>query len=202
MKITVVGTGNVGRSIGVKWAEAGHSVVFGYRTRNERVEQAVVESGGRATAVSLKEAIQEAAVVLLAIPGAAVGDFLAEHGTALNGKTVIDATNRLGTETLHNFDAIRTAAPNASLVRAFNTLGWEMFSKPVVDGERAALFYCCEADTRKDAEQLIADVGLQPVYIGDNGQVALIDSLTGVWFALAFGQQMGRRVALRLLHEA
>jgi predicted dinucleotide-binding enzyme len=50
-------------------------------------------------------------------------------------------------------------------------------------------------------ESLIADVGLRPIYIGDLEQVAVVDNLTRLWFALAFGQGYGRRLAFKMLTE-
>jgi predicted dinucleotide-binding enzyme len=38
--------------------------------------------------------LASAEVVVLALPGAAVADLTAEHGDALTGKLVIDATNQ------------------------------------------------------------------------------------------------------------
>ena len=50
-------------------------------------------------------------------------------------------------------------------------------------------------------EGLIADIGLRPIYVGDLDQVTLIDTLTRLWFALAFQQGYGRRLAFKLLRS-
>ena len=49
------------------------------------------------------------------------------------------------------------------------------------------------------AEQRIWDVGLRPVRLGDLNQVGLVDAVGGLWFALAFGQDMGRQLAFKVL---
>jgi len=93
-----------------------------------------------------------------------------------------------------------THTPTAQVYRAFNSLGWENFENPVFDGVQADLFYCGPAGAGQAAvEQLIRDVGLRPVRLGDLGQVGLVDMIGGLWFALAFGQGMGRELAFKVL---
>ncbi|MEM8860986.1 MAG: NAD(P)-binding domain-containing protein [Chloroflexota bacterium] len=134
MNIAIIGSGNVGGAIGTKWVQAGHRVIYGIREMNERVQQRLAEADGRAEAKPIAEAIGASDVVLLAIPGMALDQFLADHGTSLSGKLVIDATNRMGQDVFHDLNAIHDVAPDAQVVRAFNTLGWEMFADPIVGG--------------------------------------------------------------------
>lgn len=46
---------------------------------------------------------------------------------------------------------------------------------------------------------MIRDVGMNPVYLGRVEQVSLVDSVARLWFALAFGQGMGRHLAFKVL---
>jgi 8-hydroxy-5-deazaflavin:NADPH oxidoreductase len=86
------------------------------------------------------------------------------------------------------------------VVRAFNSLGWENFADPTVSGTQADLFFCAPAgEPRQVAEQLIMDVGLRPVYVGDLQQASLVDAVGSLWGALVFGQRRGRRLALKML---
>ena len=49
-------------------------------------------------------------------------------------------------------------------------------------------------------EALIADVGFRPQCVGEGPDAHwAVDSLATLWFALAFGQHRGRRLAFRLL---
>ncbi len=199
MKIAVIGTGNIGRVLGVKWAHAGHTVTFGVRQMSEKAQRCLDESDGKATAVSISEAIHNSEFVLLAIPGKAIGDFLSENKDSLGGKAVIDATNNVGSEVMNNIEAIQTAAPEAFVYRAFSSLGWENFANPQINGDKLALLYCGSDEKRADVHKLIEAIGLEAVYIGDEGQATLIDSMTRVWFALAFGQGYGREFGFKLV---
>jgi predicted dinucleotide-binding enzyme len=153
VKISVIGAGNIGRTLGTKWADAGHDVVYGVR------------SPGAPDTAAVPDAVAGAEVVTLAVPGAAAKDVLASLGAELEGKVVIDATNDVqGAGKLHALDEL---TDGAHPVRAFNTLGWENFADPVIEGVTADLFYAAEERQAKDvAERLIAEVGLRPVWLG------------------------------------
>ena len=186
MTIAVIGAGSIGRTLGTKWANAGHQVVYGVRTPS---------APDRA---SVADAVAPAEVVVLAVPGAAAKDILATLGAALAGKVVIDATNDIqGTGKLH---ALEELTDGAHPVRAFNTLGWENLADPVFDGVTADLFYAAEEGHAKEvADRLITDVGLRPVWVGGLDAFDLVDSLTQLWFTLALRRQLGRRLAFKML---
>src|SRR3954467_14296296 len=125
--IAVIGSGNIGATIGEAWRRAGHDVVFASRSPEPP------------RTVAISDAIAAADVVLLAVPGAAVPDLLSEHGAALDGRVVIDATNDLGAARLSHAEAY-ASAPGARFARAFNSVGFETFAEPEVGGEVADLF--------------------------------------------------------------
>ena len=186
MKIAVIGAGNIGGTLGSKWADAGHEVVYGVRSSSAPGTAAVAD------------AVAGAEVVLLAVPGPAAREVLASLGSALAGKVVIDATNDIqGAGKLHALDEL---ADGAHPVRAFNTLGWENFADPVFDGVAADLFYAAEEGHTKDvADRLIAEIGLNPVWLGGVESFDLVDSLTRLWFTLALQRKLGRRLAFKML---
>jgi predicted dinucleotide-binding enzyme len=113
---------------------------------------------------------------------------------------VIDSTNQFGQPVMNGLAAIAGAAPQAAIYRAFNSLGWENFAEPVLDGTQADLLYAGpDGPGRAMVEQLIADIGLRPVWVGDLSQAPLVDNLGALWGALAFGQRRGRRIAFKVL---
>ena len=188
MRIGVIGTGNIGGTLGTALARAGHQVKLG--SRNPDGAQACDVAG----------ALADAEVVLLAIPAGAVDDFLAEHAGSLDGKLVIDATNRIGAPVANAAAALAAAAPNARYARAFNTLGWENFADPVFDGEPADLFFSSSAADRPVLEQLIGDVGLRPAYLGE-GKQDVVDGALPLWFALVQANGGDRHLAFRVLRK-
>jgi predicted dinucleotide-binding enzyme len=189
MRIAVIGTGHVGGALGAKWLAAGHEVVYGAR-------RGPGEGPGGAPVLGIGDALADAEVVVLALPGGAVADVVAEHGSALAGTIVIDAANRMGGPEFNSRKEIRAAAPTAQYVRAFNSLGWENFADPLPG---AALIFAAETGARAVAQDLITAVGLRPEYVGDADAAGIVDSLLPLWMALVREHGGNRRLALRVL---
>jgi len=189
MKIAVIGTGHIGGTLGGKWQAAGHDVVYGSRKGDG-------EGPGGAPLMPIGDAIAGADVVVLAIPGGAVAETVAEHGAALDGRIVVDAANNMSGPVPDARAAITAAVPNVRYVRAFNTLGWENFAGPPPG---AALFFAAEPSARETAEELIRAVGLEPAYVGDADATGTVDVLLPLWFALVKLNGGNRHVALSII---
>lgn len=202
MQIAIIGAGNIGTTLGEKWVAAGHVVYFGVRASADPKFDELRQRFGGAAVQEVATAIDAAEAVVLAVPGAAVAEVAAEHGARLAGRLLIDTTNNMRGGVLHNVDILTAAAPGAIQVRAFSTLGWENFAAPTIDGVPIDLFYCGDPTARAIADRLIADIGLRPIYIGGLDAAATVDGVARLWFALAFGQGHGRRIAFKLLAEA
>jgi len=188
MDIAITGTGFIGTTLGGALSQAGHNVTFGSRHPEEGVAAGT-------TVAPIGEALEDAEVVLLCLPGTAVAGFASEHRDALDGKLVIDATNKMGEEVANS----RASLPSSvRYVRAFNTLGGENMADPVFEEGRADMFFSGPEADRATVEAVIEGVGLRPVYVGED-QEGLIDCLFQLWIALAIRQGRGRRLAFRLL---
>ncbi len=192
MQITIIGTGFIATTLGRPFSGDGHAVTYGSRHPNDPVPG---DPAGRVAAMG--EALADPDVVVLALPGTAVGALSAEHGTQLSGRLVVDATNKMGTDVVN----ARADLPgDVRYARAFNTLGGEVMADPVVGGVRADLFFSAPDQDRATLEELIGAVGLGPVFVGAD-QEALVDALFRLWVDLAMAQGRGRRLALRLLTD-
>ena len=103
MKVGVLGAGNIGGTLGKRWAQAGHTVQFGVRDVTDPKAQALVSGlGAQASVATLAEAIAFGDVVVFAIPGGAMEATIRAYGQALNGKIVIDAANRMGAPAMNS----------------------------------------------------------------------------------------------------
>ena len=204
IKIVVLGAGNIGGTLGRKWVEAGHQVVFGVnnpggekagKLRSDLGERAVIRTTDEALAINPD-------VVVFAIPGSSMDGTIEQYGQKLDGKIIFDTANKMGSTTHNSFAALQQYAPHSPIYRVFNSLGWENFANPIFEGIAADLFYCgTDGEVRATAEQLISDIGLRPVSLGGVEQVGVIDSLLGLWFALAAGQRKGRHLAFKMLNR-
>lgn len=189
MRIGIIGAGKIGDTIGAKWEAAGHEVVYGLRDPSKK-------KGG----VTLDRAVRTGDVVLLAIPGDAVVDFVRHHAGSLDGKVVIDATNNLRGAAMNSCAEITVALPRAQLYRAFNTYGWDVSANPMVGAEEVDMFYAGPDGAAQAAvEQLISDVGFRPIRVGGLDQVGTVDGVLRLWYVLA--QTRGRRIAFKLVAD-
>ena len=187
--IAVVGTGSVGTTLARIWHDAGLDVVLASRTP----EQTNIDG---IPLVPVAEALAGADIVVTAIPGTAMPEFLAQNAAALRDKVLVDASNSIGTPAMHH----AAIAGGLTYFRAFNTLGVENFAEPDFDGITADLFYSGPQDKRDLVEPLIAATGMRGVWVGDGPQAAdLLDGLTRLWFTLALQQGRGRHLAFRML---
>lgn len=202
MIISIIGAGNIGRTLGKKWFQK-HDVIFGVRDETSVKSQSLKKDLGFTITVStISDSIQQAEVILLAIPGQAVSALVGQVGPEFNHKIILDATNNVNQNVMHSLEAIRRMAPQAKLFRAFNSLGWENFEYPVLANQVIDLFYCGDAgEAQGKVDSLIRDIGLNPVYLGGLEHSSTLDALTKLWFNLAFQKAYGRRVALKVLSE-
>ena len=199
--IAVIGQGNVGATLARKWAAAGHTLILGARDPGgERAQALAAELGAAARTATVADAVRDADVVVFAIPGAGMAATVEASAADLDGKTVVDATNKVGGQPMHSVDVITAAAPNAHVFRAFATLGWENFADPVIDGVQADLFYAGpEGEADQVVSTLIADVGLRPVRVGDRAQIDVVENLAVLWFTMVFQQGRSRHLAFKMI---
>lgn len=189
MRIAVIGTGNIGGTLGSRWRAAGHDVVYGSRSGSGA-------GPGGAPVQPVADALADAEVVLLAVPAGAVGEVITANAAALGGKVVIDAVNRMGQPDVNSQAAIAAAAPSARYVRAFNTLGWENFADPLPGTE---LFFAADPAAREAAEELIQAVGLGPQFVGGPDAARTVDGVLPLWFTLVQQHGGNRKLAFRVV---
>ena len=209
MRITVIGTGNVGGTLGRRWAEAGHDVTFGTRDpSSDKVKQLLGSLGGKARAAAAKEAVEDADVVVLATPWPAAQEVLRGLGP-LAGRVLLDCTNPL-TRSLALEVGLSTSggeqvaawSGGARVVKIFNTTGSENMASPRYGEQPATMFYAGDdAEAKQIAAQLARDLGFEPVDAGPLVNARLLEPLAALWIYLAYPGGQGRHIAFKLLRQ-
>ena len=206
--VSVLGAAMVGAALVRSLARSGRAVIIGVRHPDaEDVRNLVEELGSGSVATTPRDAIAASEVVIAAVPGVAMAGLIDACATELAGRIVLDATNNLSeghaSGKLSALPCLAAAVPTALGYRAFNSVGWENMADPSFNGVQADLFYAGpDISERTAVERLITDVGFRPQYVGAGADAHLaVDTLTTLWFALAFGQKRGRHLALRLLTD-
>ena len=209
MKVAVIGAGNVGSTLGRRWAELGHEVTFGLRHGpDEELRKLVDASGGRIRTASVRDAAQGADVVVLATPWGAVKDTLKNAGP-LDGKVLLDATNPLaagltldvGPNGESGAERIAALAPGARVVKVFNTTGNNNMANPIYGGEPTVMFCAGDDAAAKDvAKRLASDLGFDAIDAGPLVRARQLENLAMLWITLAM-RGMGREIAFKLVRR-
>jgi NADPH-dependent F420 reductase len=208
LKIAILGTGGVGAALGARWAKACHEVAFGSRQPlSEKVLQVVEKCGTATKALSPTAAIDQAEVILLAVPWSVARESLALLGD-LRGRPVIDCTNPLladlsGIELGHSTSAseqLAAAAPTARIVKAFNTASVKVMNDPQFGDHQATMFYCGDdAAAKTIVRQLIVDIGFEPADAGPLSSARYLEPLAMLYIHLAFKQGWGSNCAFKVM---
>jgi predicted dinucleotide-binding enzyme len=179
MNIGIIGAGNVGQALATASVRAGHTVTITSTTPGE-AERVAAEVGANAVA-SNRAAVADAEVVILAVPFDAVSAIANELGSALDGKVLIDVTNRFAPEQLDgpsNAELIQQMAPNARVVKAFNTIFASHQADPTIDGIQLDGFVAGDdSATKKQTLALVGSLGFRPI---DAGSLAMARALEGM----------------------
>jgi|SRR5688572_17878174 len=186
--IALIGTGNVGAALGRRFAEQGHTVVYGSRTPEAADVVALVRETGRgAVALSPAAAAARSRVVVIAVPWTAVEDVVRSLGN-LAGKIVVDPTNPRVTATdgfadyppQHDSNAERIArlAPKALVVKAFSTLGAETMLNPrLANGPVTIPVVGDDRGAKQVVAELARAIGLEAVDVGPLRHARIIEGL-------------------------
>jgi 8-hydroxy-5-deazaflavin:NADPH oxidoreductase len=185
VRVGVIGSGRIGGTAGWLLARAGHRVLFSFsRTRNT-LEDAARAAGAGSRTGSPADAVAFADVVIFSVPWAVIDDALRQAGS-LDGRVVIDTTNQFGAAGLQQIpDGLSAAAFNARrmtgarYVKSLNTLT-SAFQAKAPDrprSQRVAMFLGGEdADAKRTAWGLIADMGFDPVDVGGFSEIWIMEA--------------------------
>lgn len=191
MKIAVIGPGKVGATLGRRFAGAGHEVTFG-APRPEQEKYDPLRDLGCAV-YSPEEAVEEAEIILLAVPWAVVGEVVGKLG-GLSGRLVIDATNPIREDFLDvdhasqhsGGEKIAELIPKAQVIKAFNTIGVDVMADPAFGDQRAALAIAGGDQRAKEAVfRLARDIGFDPYDAGPLAAARSTERLAWHWIEIS-----------------
>ena len=196
MKIGVIGSGDVGRTLADGFLSRGHSVMCGTRDASKLADWAAA-GGERASVGTAEEAAAHGDLVVLAVKGAAAEKVLGslEPGT-LAGKTVIDTTNPISEDVppedgvLHYFTAMNASlmerlqelAPDARFVKALSCVGSALMVDPALDRGRPTMFICGNDDGAKaQVQEILDDFGWDTEDLGLATAARAIEPVAMLW---------------------
>ena len=208
--IAIIGTGNVAKALGPEFAAQGHTIIYGSRNPGGLKAQDLVKvSGDGASAVSQQDAVIDADIVVLAVPGMMVAEITKALGD-LSGKIIIDPTNPLERTTLKlqhgvatsNAQIIQDLAPDAYVVKAFNTLNWKTMIDPELAGGPVSIPLAGDSSSaKKVVAELVEGMGLEAIDVGGIENAHWVEGMLMLWINNRISEREAFDIHLRIASQ-
>jgi hypothetical protein len=185
VKIGIIGSGNMGRSLGILWAEQGHEVFFGARTAEKG--KAVAAIAGLGTQGGTNDDAAAFGEVLLYTARGVHPAKVFTSTEVLTGKILIDPNNseipaKFAFAPIERSLAEKLAqdVPQARVVKAFNTMAQEVFElapQPLQDYGVSVFVASDDTEAKQVVMQLAQAIGFTPIDSGNLRNARLIESV-------------------------
>jgi NADPH-dependent F420 reductase len=200
-RVAVIGKGNVGGSLGARLSKAGLPVRFGVRSGSD-ASDLLARCGKDASVSEPAEAAKWADVVFIAVPASAAVSVARSLAAELAGKVVVDCNNPLTWKDGPVWappaegslaGAIAAAAPQARVVKGWNTFGAEFHADPKLAHGRTQVFLAGDDAKAKVLLAAVAEqAGFAAVDSGPLRNAAVLENLAILWIHLAMVGGQGR----------
>ena len=208
MRIGIIGTGNMGRAIGVRLAQLGHDVRFGSREPQQGRDAASLAAHG-AQAGTNDDAARHGEVLVWTIRDPDPASVLSDPAL-LNGKVVVNINNRDYAREVQDgawfeqaiAEAFQAHAPGAHVVKALNVVAMEALdtSPEKLRAAGAQIFIAGDnTGAKQTVSRLLGELGFETVDLG-TGPVAMraAEALGDVVRLLMIGAKMSGRANLQV----
>jgi predicted dinucleotide-binding enzyme len=200
LKIGILGSGSVGKSLGKGFASKGHDVKLGSRTpAKQELQDWLKEAKGKSSVGTFSEAAAHVEVLVLCPLGTATEEVIKLAGTKnFAGKVVIDATNPLDfsngmppslfvgtTDSLG--ERVQRILPDAKVVKCFNMVNNQTMTNPRMKEGLPDLVICGnDEDAKRQVAGLVKEFGwADPIDIGGIDGARWLEAYTALWVRLA-----------------
>ncbi|MEN6571091.1 MAG: NADPH-dependent F420 reductase [Anaerolineaceae bacterium] len=213
MKVTIIGTGNMGRGIGYRMVEGGNSVTLIDQDAEKSSKLAeelrsAARNGASVTSAGL-DIPELDEVVILALPYRANTEVVRQLGKRLEGRILVDIANPLNA----TFDGLKTESGTSSaeevaalvpastpVVKAFNTtFAGTLVTGKVADVPLDVLIAGDSAEAKKTVSELVKTGGLVPVDTGALIRARELESVGMLVIGLQFVQNYGFASAIKII---
>jgi predicted dinucleotide-binding enzyme len=194
MKVGILGSGDVAKSLGAGFLKHGHEIMMGTRDKAKLADWLARNRDARAGGFS--EAAKFGELVVLAVKGTMALEALRAAGAGnLSGKPVIDATNPIADAAPVNgvlkfftslneslMERLQREFPQAQFVKAFNSVGNALMVNPQLKGGKPTMFICGNDEAAKKVVRGICDqFGWETADMGKAEAARAIEPLCMLW---------------------
>jgi predicted dinucleotide-binding enzyme len=199
MKIGILGSGDVGKSLAAGFIKYGHDVMMGTRDPGKLKDWAAQHRGAKFG--SFADTGKFGDVVVLAVKGTVAAEALRSAGAGnLSGKIVIDAANPVADAPPVNgvlkfftsldeslMERLQREFTGARFVKAFNSVGHALMINPQFKGGKPTMFICGNDEAAKQTVRGILDqFGWETADMGKAESARAIEPLCMLWLIPGF----------------
>jgi hypothetical protein len=194
MKVGILGSGDVAKTLAGGFLRHGHAVTLGTRTASKLADWTAKSPKARIAGFS--EAAGFGELVVLAVKGTAAADALRAAGASnLAGKVVVDATNPISDVPPSNgvlkfftnlddslMERLQREFGGARFVKAFNSVGSASMVNPQFKGGKPTMFICGNDEAAKNIVSGVLDqFGWETADMGKAEAARAIEPLCMLW---------------------
>lgn len=195
LKVGVIGSGQVAKTLADGFLKYGHSVMMGSRDKNKLTDWKN-KSGGKGQIGSFADAAKFGEVVVIAVKGTAALKAVEETGVEnLKAKIVIDVNNPIADEAPVNgvlkfftgpneslMEKIQTLLTGSHVVKAFSCIGNPYMINPLFPGGPPTMFICGNHDGAKQTvKDILTQFGWETADMGKAEAARAIEPLCMLW---------------------
>ncbi len=213
MKVGVLGSGDVAKTLAAGFIKHGHQTMVGTRDAAKLAEWQ--KANPKAQVGSFSETAAFGEVLALAVKGSVAADVLRMAGSSnLDGKLVMDACNPIADAPPVNgvlkffttlddslMERLQREFPKAHFVKAFNSVGAGQLVNPQYKEGQPTMFICGNDESAKaTAAQILDQFGWETADMGKVEAARAIEPLCMLWCILGFTKNEWTH-AFKLLHQ-
>ncbi len=192
MKIGILGSGDVGKTLALGFKKHGYEVMIGTEHKEKLFEW---KEKNNIDVASFSATAEFGEIVVLSVKGKSAKEALTISGSEnLTGKTVIDTTNPIADSPPENgvlkfftsldnslMEQLQKDFPEVNFVKAFNSIGSPFMVNPAFD-EKPTMFICGNNyESKKVVTEILDKFGFEVEDMGKVESARAIEPLCMLW---------------------
>ncbi|XP_052218163.1 metalloreductase STEAP4-like [Dreissena polymorpha] len=166
-RVGILGTGDFARALAKRLFFSGYDVILGSRKPEKKAIYAMDQCLCNVQVLSIEECIKSASIIFLAVHFDNVKELLTEHVVKLEGKIIIDVSNRERPSSVtSNAELVQKMVPGCIVVKAFNVISAYAMENDYNSSSKQVFIASNSENARDVVANIAKDMNFRPVDFG------------------------------------
>ncbi|KAH3810412.1 hypothetical protein DPMN_138804 [Dreissena polymorpha] len=166
-RVGILGTGDFARALAKRLFFSGYDVILGSRKPEKKAMSAIDQCLCNVQLISVEECIKSTSIIFLAVHFDNVKELLTEHIEKLEGKIVIDVSNKDRPSTVtSNAELVQKMFPGCKVVKAFNVISAYAMENDYNSSSKQVFIASNSEGARDVVANIAKDMNFRPVDFG------------------------------------